>query len=246
MAIFDLGRDLSVTRAVPAGLERTWALSRDVVARYEGMGYRVAFKEEARPTSILAEIGDAQGTRITTRVTVAEGEAGSALTIALTGKVAVGGMAGMFATDQKVRAVARERLDDLLDKVLGDLEPEPVAPAPAKVAAPSIELAKPAPRPAEPPKAHAPSLEPARQAAPHEPPKVHAPSIELAKPAAPRPAEPAKPAGPPAKPPESAKAAASGTGVSTVDRLILLTEMLDRGLIDEADFRAKKREILGG
>lgn len=139
MALFDLGKDVRLTRDVPASLARTWQLAREVVQGYESMGFQVAFVEELAPSKLIARITDPQGTKLETRVTLSAVDRTSRLEIELTGKIEVGGMAGMFATDAKVRSVAKERLSGLLDKRFSNLppEPEPAAPAPAAPANPS-------------------------------------------------------------------------------------------------------------
>lgn len=130
MAVFDVGRDLRLAREVPAGLARTWRLSRELLESYAGMGYRVAFVEEQEPERLTAEVTDAQGTKLTARVRLSGQGRGSRVEIDLTGRIAVSGMVGMFATEGKVRSVARERLEGLLERVFGDLSPDPAPPPP--------------------------------------------------------------------------------------------------------------------
>lgn len=130
MAVFDVGRDLRLAREVPAGLARTWRLSRELLESYTGMGYRVAFVEEQEPERLTAEVTDAQGTKLTARVRLSGQGRGSRVEIDLTGRIAVSGMVGMFASEGKVRSVARERLEGLLERVFGNLSPDPAPPPP--------------------------------------------------------------------------------------------------------------------
>lgn len=186
MALFDLGTEVRLVREVRASLKRAFELSRQVVQGYEAMGFKVAFKEEAAPERLVAEITDTQGTRITTRVKLAGGQGASRLEIQLEGRIQVGGMAGMFASESKVRSVAKEKLGGLLDKVFANIGPDPEPepePTPAPAPTPPIAAAT---------------------------------------------AAPANPA-----------------GRSVEERLGVLKQMFDKGLIGEADFRKKKQEILG-
>lgn len=214
MAVFDLGRDLRLVREVPAGLERTFRLARELVQSYEGMGYRVAFLEEHSPERLAAEVTDAQGTKLAARVRLAGLGRGSRLEIELTGRIAVGGMAGMFASEGKVRSVARERLEGLLQRVFGGLSPDPV-PAPGHQAETVAAPAKPPPGAAAPP-----PTAPAPARAHVTPPGAAATTVTV-------------PGAAPAQAPRSLE-----------ERLGTLKTMHERGLISDEDYRRKKEQLL--
>ena len=121
MAKLDLGDDLTVERDVPLGTSRAYALCRQVVVGYEGLGYQVAFEEEHPPESLTAVI-TGKGALIGVEVQVTPSERSSHLHIELRGHVQVTGMQAMLATAPMVREMAREKLVAFLDATIADVE----------------------------------------------------------------------------------------------------------------------------
>ena len=114
MALFDLGTSVELTRdvVVPPGI--AWDRCRELLGSYTELGFSVEFDDERAPSSLAARVSDRSGTSIEARVECADGESGSRLVIALRGRLHVGGMKGMLASERQVRAAAADSLKLLL------------------------------------------------------------------------------------------------------------------------------------
>lgn len=129
MAMFELDLRLERQTALPP-LE-AWERSRELLTRYETMGFTVDFSRLEPPSGVSAALSDANGTKLVAAVDVS---ATAALTIDLRGRIHVGGFAGALASRQQVQGVARDRLVALLDRAFeapARSVPEPKAPVQA-------------------------------------------------------------------------------------------------------------------
>jgi hypothetical protein len=143
VAQFDLGEDLTVVQVVPAGLVRTFGLSRQVLEGYEGLGYAVVFEDEQPHAAMRAAISDTKGTRLTASVALDRVDGMSRVTLNLRGTVIVGGMQAVFATPAMVRKVAKQKVQELLHRTFHGIEPDPEPEPVAK----SEPVAEPGPEP---------------------------------------------------------------------------------------------------
>lgn len=125
MPVFDLGDDLSLTRVVGAPLEETWRRARELLEAYAARGLAVRFVEEDFPLALVARLSDDKGTELAACVELLPDGDNAELTLALAGRVFVGGLEGALAKEGKVRKVARARLERFLDERLADLPPRP-------------------------------------------------------------------------------------------------------------------------
>jgi len=141
MAMFEL--DLRLERQTNLPPLEAWERSRELLTRYESMGFTVGFSRSEPPTGVSAELSDANGTQLVAAVDVSST---AALTIDLRGRIHVGGFAGALASRQQVQNVARERLVALLDRAFAAPASRP-APAPAPAAKPAAAAAAAAKKP---------------------------------------------------------------------------------------------------
>lgn len=137
MAMFELDLRLERETALPA--REAWERSRDLLSKYETLGFTVGFSRLEPPTGVSAELSDANGTQLVAGVDVS---AAAALTIELRGRVHVGGFAGALASRRQVEEVARERLVALLDRAFATPapSPKPAAPRSASITVEELDL----------------------------------------------------------------------------------------------------------
>lgn len=175
MPMFDLGTHLDVEREIPVGAETAYRIAGELVERYANEGLDVRLDESQAPERLIARFRHPKGTAIAATVDLTPtGPATIRLKMHLQGKVFVGGMQGMLASDGLVRKIARDKLSEQLDRILTTIEPEePPPPAPEPEAA----------APAEPAPAPAPAPQPEPEAAPPEAAPPEAPQPEPAPPA---------------------------------------------------------------
>jgi hypothetical protein len=117
MALFSLGTGIKVKRSLPYKRPQAFRLSKEMLDDYRGHGLKVSMIEECEGESFSASIANSEGTRLKVEVQLQEEAAALTILIVLSGKVFVGGMQGMFASDSKVRKIAKERLSALLGRV---------------------------------------------------------------------------------------------------------------------------------
>lgn len=132
MALFSLGSGVVVKQQVPYGVGQAFRLAEKLIDDYQNQGLKVELRETKEAESLIAGISNREGTKLQVQVALRSLEPGSEVTVTLTGKVHVGGMQGMFASDSKVRKIAKERVVALLKKIF-DPSKTPVEAAPEPV-----------------------------------------------------------------------------------------------------------------
>jgi hypothetical protein len=117
MALFSLAEGIKIKRDTPYGVLQAFQLSKLMLDDYRRQGLTVTFHEEVEGQSFAASIANREGTTLRAELRLNASAYGCLLDLVLTGTVAVGGVQGMFATDTKVRKVAKDRLQALLDRI---------------------------------------------------------------------------------------------------------------------------------
>ena len=117
MALFSLGSGVVVKQQVPYGVKQAFRLAEELISDYQNQGLKVELRESREGEKLVAGISNREGTKLQVQVELNSLEDGSAVSVSLTGKVHVGGMQAMFASDSKVRKIAKERMIALLKKI---------------------------------------------------------------------------------------------------------------------------------
>lgn len=140
MALFSLGSGVVVDRKVPYGVAQAFRLAEDLIHDYRNQGLTVEVRSATPGESLLAAISNKEGTKLQVQIDLRALDSGCEITVTVKGKVHVGGMQGMFASDSKVRKIAKERMVALLKKIYNpaktpveaipepEVQPEPIAP----------------------------------------------------------------------------------------------------------------------
>lgn len=214
MGSFSLGTGVVARRSFPIRIQTAYSLGRDLFEKYKLEGFQVAFDESRAPAVLHAEISNAEGTRLEAMAELDEQPPVTELVIRLRGQIVVGGMQGLFATENLVRKTAQQRLEAVLDALTADVQPESFEHAPE--AAPEQEIIEPEPE-----------LENAEPA----PPEPVTPEPVAPEPVSPEPETLTRPTWP--KGPKSVE-----------QRLMTLQYLWKSGLINDDDYSRKKRELL--
>ena len=131
MPVFDLGSDVVVTRRFGVDRARAEELSRQILKSYRPLGYAVAMESSAE--GLAAKVTDTDGTAIDVTVRLDTDGDSTTVEIQLVGAVFVGGMKGMMANDQMVRASAKDQLTALVESTFAAATEPPTEPAPEEV-----------------------------------------------------------------------------------------------------------------
>ncbi|MDF1665772.1 MAG: hypothetical protein P1V97_28695 [Planctomycetota bacterium] len=269
MALFSLGSGVVVEQRVPYGTNQAFRLAEELINDYKTQGLKVEMRESLEGERLVAGISNREGTKLQVQVDLRPLDSGSDVSVTLKGKVHVGGMQGMFASDSKVRSIAKERMVALLKKIFDPSKtPVEANPEPEDIAAVEavVEEQVSAQESAEPlPNIELPKLEdpgdnndnpvspgPDVEVASQDPETAGAGATAEAK------LDEAKsivgeadtkvtaqpdPSGV-SETSKNSAITANAAGRSLEERLTILKLMLDRGLITNDDFKWKKNELL--
>lgn len=266
MAMFSLGSGVVVRQKVPYGVTQAFHLAEELINDYKKQGLKVELRESREGERLLAGISNREGTKLQVLVQLDPLDTGCEVAVTLTGKVHVGGMQGMFASDSKVRSIAKERMVALLKKIFDpskipvEAVPEPASEDPAPADDLKTEEAREPSAPLETPIVEESGGEDELVAAPETPAVVEmkddrAPEV-VVEPEDPEEKDGSEAPGDDLKvkvdatpsggaPADKVSAVvANAAGRSLEERLTILKLMLDQGLITNDDFKWKKNELL--
>lgn len=268
MALFSLGSGVVVDRKVPYGVAQAFRLAEDLIHDYRNQGLKVEVRSAAPGESLVAAISNKEGTKLQVQIDLKELESGCEITVTVKGKVHVGGMQGMFASDSKVRKIAKERMVALLKKIYNpaktpveaipepEAQPEPVAPVEViseqnetnaseqALTDEAVQSESEDPAPGEPEREEDVAKPEASQSEDSSPTDEDLPAAEEEDQANAE-SERVSTASLESKEDEAkSSVVVNVAGRSLEERLTILKLMLDRGLITTDDFKWKKNELL--